>query len=119
MIPLCRRGEVAGLRDFEERAQPVERQAGNVEKLLELIHDCGVSISAIIQDYKIILFPPCYARMKNAMHYDIIGDVHGRFDKLTTLMNRLGYQKDGDGFVPPPRTARSPPAATTVSGRTT
>lgn len=39
--------------------------------------------------------------MKNEMHYDIIGDVHGRFDKLTTLMNRLGYQRSGDGFVPP------------------
>ena len=39
--------------------------------------------------------------MKNGMHYDIIGDVHGRFDKLTLLMERLGYQKDGDGFIPP------------------
>jgi len=39
--------------------------------------------------------------MKNGMHYDIIGDVHGRFDKLTRLMDRLGYRKVGDGFVPP------------------
>jgi hypothetical protein len=39
--------------------------------------------------------------MKNGMHYDIIGDVHGRFDKLTNLMSRLGYQKVGDGFMPP------------------
>jgi hypothetical protein len=39
--------------------------------------------------------------MKNAMHYDIIGDVHGRFDKLTLLMGRLGYREDDDGFIPP------------------
>ncbi len=39
--------------------------------------------------------------MKNGMHYDIIGDVHGRFDKLTNLMERLGYRKLSDGFVPP------------------
>lgn len=39
--------------------------------------------------------------MKNAMHYDIIGDVHGRFDKLTLLMGRLGYREDGGGFIPP------------------
>jgi hypothetical protein len=39
--------------------------------------------------------------MKNEMHYDIIGDVHGRFDKLTTLMSKLGYLREGDGFTPP------------------
>jgi hypothetical protein len=33
--------------------------------------------------------------------YDIIADIHGRYDKLTALMERLGYQKDGEGFVPP------------------
>lgn len=39
--------------------------------------------------------------MKYGMHYDIIGDVHGRFDKLTHLMERLGYRREGDGFIPP------------------
>lgn len=40
------------------------------------------------------------------MCYDIIADVHGRFDKLSALMERLGYRRDGDSFVPPPgRTA--------------
>lgn len=40
-------------------------------------------------------------RMKNEAHYDIIADIHGRFDKLTALMARLGYEKTGDGFTPP------------------
>ena len=35
------------------------------------------------------------------MHYDIIGDVHGRYDKLTQLMARLGYQPAAVGFIPP------------------
>jgi hypothetical protein len=39
--------------------------------------------------------------MKKQMHYDIIADIHGRFDKLTALMGRLGYEKKGDGFIPP------------------
>lgn len=39
--------------------------------------------------------------MKKPMHYDIIADIHGRFDKLATLMDRLGYEKNGDGFIPP------------------
>lgn len=39
--------------------------------------------------------------MKDLIHYDIIGDIHGRFDKLTALMERMGYRKDGEGFIPP------------------
>lgn len=39
--------------------------------------------------------------MKNETHYDIIADIHGRFDKLTALMARLGYEKTGDCFTPP------------------
>lgn len=34
--------------------------------------------------------------------YDVIGDIHGRFDKLERLMCRLGYHRHGDGFIPPP-----------------
>jgi predicted phosphodiesterase len=40
--------------------------------------------------------------MNDLIHYDIIGDIHGRFDKFTALMDRLGYEKIGAGFVPPP-----------------
>lgn len=39
--------------------------------------------------------------MNDLPHYDIIADIHGRFDKLTTLMERTGYTKDGDRFIPP------------------
>lgn len=39
--------------------------------------------------------------MNDLIHYDIIADIHGRFDKLTALMDSLGYLKRGDGFVPP------------------
>jgi hypothetical protein len=39
--------------------------------------------------------------MNDLIHYDIIADIHGRFDKLTALMDRLGYQSNGDGFIPP------------------
>jgi hypothetical protein len=39
--------------------------------------------------------------MKKSIHYDIIADIHGRFDKLSALMERMGYQKDGNSFVPP------------------
>ncbi len=39
--------------------------------------------------------------MKNLIYYDIIADIHGRFDKLAALMERLGYEKNGDVFIPP------------------
>jgi hypothetical protein len=39
--------------------------------------------------------------MNDLIHYDIIADIHGRFDKLSALMERMGYQNDGDSFVPP------------------
>lgn len=39
--------------------------------------------------------------MKEPIHYDIIADIHGRFDKLSALMERMGYSKAGAGFVPP------------------
>lgn len=32
---------------------------------------------------------------------DFIADIHGRFSKLQHLFSRLGYQRDGDCFVPP------------------
>jgi len=32
---------------------------------------------------------------------DFIADVHGRFSKLCHLMNRLGYRRDGNAFIPP------------------
>lgn len=35
------------------------------------------------------------------LHYDIIADIHGRFDKLSSLMERMGYATAGDGFIPP------------------
>ena len=35
------------------------------------------------------------------IRYDIIGDVHGRFDKLADLMDHLGYGREGDCFIPP------------------
>ncbi len=37
----------------------------------------------------------------NELHYDIISDIHGRFDKLAALMERMGYQPAGEGFIPP------------------
>lgn len=40
--------------------------------------------------------------MRGPIHYDIIGDVHGRFDKLSALMGRLSYVRAGERFVPPP-----------------
>jgi hypothetical protein len=39
--------------------------------------------------------------MKELIHYDIIGDIHGRFDKLNALMERMGYRSNGEGFTPP------------------
>lgn len=33
--------------------------------------------------------------------YDIIGDIHGRFDKLEALLAHLGYRHDGVSHVPP------------------
>lgn len=40
--------------------------------------------------------------MKDRIHYDIIADIHGRFDKLAALMARLGYASKGESFIPPP-----------------
>jgi hypothetical protein len=39
--------------------------------------------------------------MNDLIRYDIIADIHGRFDKLSALMERMGYQSDGGSFVPP------------------
>jgi hypothetical protein len=39
--------------------------------------------------------------MNDLIHYDIIADIHGRFDKLAALMERMGYENDGLGFIPP------------------
>jgi hypothetical protein len=39
--------------------------------------------------------------MNDILHYDIIGDIHGRYDKLTALMERMGYRCASDGFTPP------------------
>lgn len=39
--------------------------------------------------------------MKKGIHYDIIGDIHGRFDKLEPLMEKLGYRRDAVSFTPP------------------
>lgn len=33
--------------------------------------------------------------------YDVIGDIHGRFDKFQALMMELGYRKAGGAFIPP------------------
>jgi len=30
--------------------------------------------------------------MNDTTHYDIIGDIHGRFDKLSALMDRMGLR---------------------------
>ena len=32
---------------------------------------------------------------------DFIGDLHGRFAKLVRLMDRLGYRREGETFIPP------------------
>ncbi len=39
--------------------------------------------------------------MKKPIHYDIIADIHGRIDKLRSLMQVMRYTEDGDGFIPP------------------
>ena len=39
--------------------------------------------------------------MNDLIHYDIIADIHGRFDKLAALMERLGYENNGSSFTPP------------------
>jgi hypothetical protein len=48
----------------------------------------------------LILFPvfpyPALAMKKKS--YDIIGYVHGRFDKLELLLKCLGYRHDGDNI---------------------
>jgi len=37
--------------------------------------------------------------------YDIIGDIHGQATKLERLLSKLGYQRDGDSWAHPTRTA--------------
>lgn len=34
-------------------------------------------------------------------HYDLIGDIHGHHDKLTTLLHKLGYLPHGESFRHP------------------
>lgn len=43
----------------------------------------------------------CRAYCNRMKSYDIIGDIHGRYDKLRALLLGLGYREDGEGFVPP------------------
>ena len=38
-------------------------------------------------------------------HFDIIGDVHGEFDRLVALLTRLGYARDGACYAHPSRRA--------------
>jgi hypothetical protein len=33
--------------------------------------------------------------------YDVIGDIHGHFDKLAALLANMGYTRQGSSFVPP------------------
>ena len=33
--------------------------------------------------------------------YEVIGDVHGHFDKLAALFDKMGYARQGGSFVPP------------------
>ncbi|ANU10359.1 bis(5'-nucleosyl)-tetraphosphatase PrpE [Planococcus antarcticus DSM 14505] len=35
------------------------------------------------------------------MKYDVIGDIHGCYQELIQLIQRLGYEKQGNGFVHP------------------
>jgi len=37
----------------------------------------------------------------NAPAYDIIGDIHGQYDKLAGLLHKLGYASRGDGYRHP------------------
>ena len=39
------------------------------------------------------------------MGYDVIGDIHGQFDKLESLLTRLGYRKRGGVWRHPERIA--------------
>jgi len=41
------------------------------------------------------------ANQSPALCYDIIGDVHGRMDKLEALLLKMGYQPEGAGFSAP------------------
>lgn len=47
------------------------------------------------------LFIKHFAGMDDITHYDIIGDIHGLFDKISAPMEQMAYARDGDGFVPP------------------
>ncbi len=37
----------------------------------------------------------------NAQTYDLIGDIHGHYDKLVALLSRLGYRDDGEAHRHP------------------
>ncbi len=39
--------------------------------------------------------------------YDIIGDIHGRFDKLSPLLKALGYRHDGTAYAHPDSNRRA------------
>lgn len=39
--------------------------------------------------------------MNDSPRYDIIGDIHGHYDKLAALLRKLGYAQHGDGFRHP------------------
>ena len=41
-------------------------------------------------------------RRGEAGPFDIIGDIHGCYDELVALLEKLGYQLDGGSVVPPP-----------------
>jgi hypothetical protein len=55
-----------------------------------------------IDPFQDLEIPACYVGMSDRIHYDIIADVHGRIDKLTALLHRMGYLHDGVSHVPPP-----------------
>jgi hypothetical protein len=75
-------GQVSRLHHPQESAQAIQGKTGNIENSIKIIHDSVVRLLRILH-YKSQVFQPCSMRMKNLIHYDIIADIHGRFDKLT------------------------------------
>lgn len=51
--------------------------------------------------FQVWLFWGRFGTMNEPTHFDIIGDIHGRFDKLEALLERMGYEREGEGFIPP------------------
>ncbi len=67
---------------------------------------CVIKSEAELEDIEIVRTPMWNNKKAETGSFDIIGDVHGCYDELCTLLIKLGYAVDKDGSIAAPPEGR-------------